>query len=211
MSLKSFLLSVKKDKNIMEKFYMWRYELWSKLPLSWRDFYYKVTGFCWHRYTTIKSRHLPHTWVDKDTILVFTTFEILEKFIEEECSPGIVEWYHDGNIVEYDGKKVYIMDLWKEILRWWNEEYIPFTDGKHPIEREYLDSIGICRLIEDEPDETYKNGSVIYNSIFRYESEEHKKKHEECKERFYKLEEEIEAKLEEYAGLIWKYRGYMWT
>ena len=108
-------------------------------------------------------------------------------------------------------KKEYIIDILREALSWWNNEYLPFVKGKHPLEKEYHDSMGVCRFLEDEPDEKHEDGSVTYYSLFRYESKEQEDKHEEIRKRYYKLEEDMEVKLDYYAGLIWKFRRYMWT
>lgn len=212
MSMKSFKLSAKEDKSIWERFYLWRYEQWDKLPYSWKEFYWQVRGFCWDRHTTIKSRHLDHTWCDKDVVLVYTTFEILERFLEEECGEdGIVDWYTNAEVTYCRMKKEYVIDILREALSWWNDEYLPFINGKHPLEKEYHATMGVCRLLEDDPDERHEDGSVTYYSLFRYESKEQEDKYKEVRDRYYKLEEDMEAKLGYYAGLVWKFRRYMWT
>lgn len=45
---------------------------------------YKTKCFLWHRYSTVKPRWLPHTWVDRDYLLLYTGFEILCRFFEDE-------------------------------------------------------------------------------------------------------------------------------
>jgi hypothetical protein len=49
-------------------------------------------------------------------------FEVLTQFIEEECSPGNVEWYGEyGHKITIDGKKIYVMDEMLDLYYWWNE------------------------------------------------------------------------------------------
>jgi hypothetical protein len=38
----------------------------------------------WHRYNVIVCRALPPTWCDRDYLLVYAAFQILEDFVERE-------------------------------------------------------------------------------------------------------------------------------
>lgn len=184
MSIKTFKLSMKEKLTLLEKFYIFQDRLFEKLPWSWREFYWKTKGFFWNRYSTIKSRHLDHTWHDRDQLLVYTTFEILEKFLEEECGEdGTVNWYTDNETTYCRMKKEYIIDIFREALEWWNKVYLPYVNGDHPF------------LIEYNKNVPFKN---------KTERDYHL-------DRIHELEEEMESKLEYYAGLIWKFRGCMWT
>lgn len=89
-----------------------------------RDLYYAFTGRFWHRYSTIKSRHLWHTWCDKDLILEMTSFEILQRFLEEESHN--VNW---DDCVTPEGE--HVMTSWITTIRWFREVYLPYFKGEN--------------------------------------------------------------------------------
>lgn len=71
-----------------------KYTYWKIIPYNYRIFQilYRLKCRFWKKYTTYKPRYLDHTWHDKDNILLHICFEVFCKFIEEECSPGQVDW-----------------------------------------------------------------------------------------------------------------------
>jgi len=92
------------------------------------NMWYNFKCWAWHRYSTIRCHHLPHTWSDRRTLLLHASFEILVDFIDDECSPGHVLWYGEGaHMIEVDGKQKNVMDEMLELKHWWekvyNEEY----------------------------------------------------------------------------------------
>lgn len=79
------------------------------------DLWYRLKCFLWYRYTTVKPRTLKfHTWTDRDNLLLHCSFEILCRFLEEECSPGIVDW-------DCDEEDKQAMKTMKELYVWWNK------------------------------------------------------------------------------------------
>lgn len=73
--------------------------MWDSLEVLWRtvhrkakDAYWYVRGVLWDRHNVLKIKTLPPTWTDRDTHLVHAIFQILTDFLEEECSPGHVDW-----------------------------------------------------------------------------------------------------------------------
>ena len=112
-----------------------RYKYWEIWPNNLRpsEIFYTLKCFFWHRYSTVRPRWLGHTWCDRDTLLIFSMFEILTRFVEEECSPGHIDWYHDqGSKIRIEGELVdkYVRDEMDDLLEWWNNEYLPFYNGK---------------------------------------------------------------------------------
>ncbi len=89
------------------------------IPHKWRpnNLYWKIKAY-FVRYTTIKSRYLGHEWHDRDGILIYTIFEIAERFIEQEVLPRHKtekdwEWQKEHNPNFYES--------WKEtiaIIEW---------------------------------------------------------------------------------------------
>lgn len=125
------------------------FKYWDIVPYNWRpmEIWYRIKCFCWKRYTTVKSRHLSHQWCDKTELIPYTLFEMLEDFVEKECSPGHIEWYGQyGHKVLVGMEYKYVRDEMTDLLKWWNEVYIPYTKGEHPeqirlqeLQKEYND------------------------------------------------------------------------
>lgn len=193
--------------------------------LRLKDRWYYVKCFLFKRYTTVKSRHLAHTWTDKCETLPYTMFEILERFLEEECAgywwegeyreDGIVQWRHeDGHKVvpgEFwtgetykDPRAVYAIDEMREILRWWNERYLKW----YPAEEERLLNemmrisdiewapIGEGEYLQMET--IYKNGAT--EEMLRANLQAIRE-----------LEEQRDRELEEYMIRLVRVRRLLWT
>lgn len=95
----------------------------SIIPYDYRpsQLYYRAKCFLC-RYSTVKSRYLPHTWCDRDNLLFHTSMEILSEFLEKECSPGIVNWEAD----EWHSDAMREM---RTIYKWYHEEYMGKLDS----------------------------------------------------------------------------------
>lgn len=116
-----------------------RLKYWRLIPYEYRpsNLFY---GFkCWltRPYTTIKGRYLPHTWCDRDQVLLHTAFEILSQFIERECSPGNVDWYSKERPpkIIVNGVEKHIRDEMQELYDWWHLIY----NKKYVEEQEKID------------------------------------------------------------------------
>jgi len=104
-----------------------KYTYWSVWPECLRPMtmWYNFKCWAWHRYSTVRSPHLPNTWCDRRELLLYTSFQILTDFIDDECSPGYVDWYHEGgHQVEVNGVMENVMDEMKELYYWWNTLYL---------------------------------------------------------------------------------------
>lgn len=96
---------------------------WHRWPYDWRPMqaWYRLKCFVWHRYTTVRSRYHGHTWSDKTELVPHAMFELLSRFIEQECSPGHVEWYGEwGHKVTVDGEEKYVRDEMQGLYDWWH-------------------------------------------------------------------------------------------
>ena len=99
-----------------------KYYYWKKVDHNWRpgQLYYRAKCFLFKRYSTVKSRYLPHTWTDRSELLLYTSFEILSQFIEKECNPGIVDWYYEGgHKILVDGEMKNVRDEMQDLYDWW--------------------------------------------------------------------------------------------
>lgn len=99
---------------------------WHRWPYDWRPMqvWYRLKCFVWHRYTTVRPRYLGHTWCDKTELMPQIMFELLSQFIEQECSPGHVEWYGEGgHKITANGVEKYVRDEMQELYDWWHTVY----------------------------------------------------------------------------------------
>jgi len=112
-----------------------QYAYWSIVPHHLRPgrLWYRFKCWVWHRYSTVKPRDLPHTWVDRCHLMPHMIFEILSNFIEEECGPdGHVEWYGDEpHLIEVGGKQVNVRDEMQDLYDWWHTDYTKNIDHIH--------------------------------------------------------------------------------
>jgi len=94
-----------------------RFALWKRfLPHDYRpkELWYKLKCLCWKRYSTVKPRWLPHTWIDRGDLLHYIAFELLVQFLDNEAH--IILWEADERYYDY-----------QEMLRlrdWWENRYL---------------------------------------------------------------------------------------
>jgi hypothetical protein len=108
---------------------------WSIVPHHLRpgQLWYRFKCWIWHRYSTVKPRGLPHTWVDRSHLMPHMIFEILSNFIEKECGENcFVEWYGDDpHMIEVSGHQVNVRDEMQDLYDWWHKDYIVNIDNIH--------------------------------------------------------------------------------
>jgi hypothetical protein len=114
-----------------------------------RELWYQFKCFAWHRYSTVRPRRLPHTWVDRSDLLPHLMFEVLSQFVENECSPGCVEWHcENSHKITRNGEEIFVRDELQAIYDWWNVTY----NKEYPEKEEAL----LERMMAFEPDSTFK-------------------------------------------------------
>jgi len=48
-------------------------------------------------------------------------FEVLTRFIDDECSPGYVQWYgEEGHKITVNDQEKYVLDEMKDLVAWWD-------------------------------------------------------------------------------------------
>ena len=81
-------------------------------------------------------------------LLPYTMFEILGQFIEDECSPGHIEWYGEhGHKVTVDGEEKYVRDEMSELWRWWRDDYRVGYDKRRDAIHDEIDKVDDESLI----------------------------------------------------------------
>lgn len=88
------------------------YFLWSKA----HDLWYGFKCWAWGRYSTVRPRWLPHTYVDPDVLLAHCMFEILGRHLEE--MRGL--WDYDNGNDQRTPQELEMIEHWK----WWTETYL---------------------------------------------------------------------------------------
>lgn len=175
---------------------MWnkiRYAYWDIIPYDYRpgNIWYRVKCRLWKRYSVVKPRYLPYTWCDKDYIMAHAMFELLSKFIEDECSPGHIQWYGEyPHMVEVNGEQVNVRDEMQALYDWWHKQYNKaYQEEKDAIYAESTDE-PLC----DE------NGMFCMSDYNRG-----------VYGRASQLEQDYEKQLDDNLIRLLKIRRYMWT
>ncbi len=190
--------------------------IWDKIRYKYYDLvdydhrpaqlWYRFKCWAWRRYTTVKPRYLPHTWVDRRDQLHHMMFEILSQFIERECSPGHVDWEGSGHMVEVNGEQVNVRKEMQDLYDWWHKVYmkeIPAIEDKlwkeaepHFPDTEFVpieSSPGLCSM-----ESKFKSSDS--EQIYRQKLDE-----------INKLERDTEEELQRRLHRLINIREYLWT
>jgi hypothetical protein len=125
-------------------------------------------------------------------------FEILGQFLEQECSPGHIEWYGEyGHKVTVNGVEKYVRDEMQDLWDWWCKDYIvgipAREDAIHAeIEKYDGESNGPWYCREYANLETAARVKELYRELTTLETSMH---------------EELQARLHRLVDV----RGCMWT
>ena len=186
-----------------------KYKYWEIWPHCLRPMtmWYNFKCWAWHRYSTIRCRNLPNTWCDRRTILLHASFEILTQFIDEECSPGHVEWYGDGaHQVEVNGSTENVMDEMKELYFWWNTVYLKEYPEKCDKLWDAVDGPEmLCVPQEGQPDFIAGQLEMVYRD------DEHRDGYKARINGINALEGFMDRKAEEMLKRLAAVRLWMWT
>lgn len=188
-----------------------KYKYWEIWPACLRPFtmWYNLKCWAWHRYGTIRCRHLPHTWSDRRTILLHVSFETLTQFIDEECSPGHVEWYGGcPHQVMVNGVMENIMDEMKELYYWWDTVYLKEYPEKCD---ELWEEASKCspRML-CVPYDGMSN-HIAGKLVMEYENDEQRDKYKALTDEINELEQLMDEKAEEMLKRLAAVRLWMWT
>jgi len=178
--------------SLKEKIYLKWYDFkdwlryFSVIKQVWDGWYY-IKCALWKRYNRVYVKTLPPTWCDRDTLMSYTMFQILEDFVKRECSPGSVDW-------DADEEHRFVRKKMDELLDWWHNIYLKFDEfegydkskATPDNERFTKNEDGYYTFCSNEYDETF------------YTEASYKEK---------KMEETLSIKLKELIDI----RPWMWT
>jgi hypothetical protein len=186
-----------------------KYWYWDVIPYDYRpsELWSKVKCFLWKRYKIVNPRYLPYTWCDRRELLAHAMFEILSNFVEKECSPGCVDWYHEyAHKINIDGKEVFVRDEMQHLYDWWHKaylkEYAEIEEHLWDLYTKFTPPIEKC---------FEKDGKYYRLDMTNGLSEEDRKKHEMVVDSIKKFEIFIEEELQEKLHRIVNVRLSMWT
>lgn len=194
-----------------------RYMYWDLIPYKYRpgQLWYKLICRLWRRYTVIKSRYLPYTWVDRCDLLPETMFEILSQFIEKECSPGTVQWYGEhGHKIVVNGTAKFVRDEMQYLYDWWHDTYkVDYDKAEEQLcEKSKLhhpDRIFIP--IDEEGNETDEENASWFEYCPQFKNCEDKEMYNAALDTLYALEVTKEKELDEMLHRLINIRPYLWT
>jgi hypothetical protein len=121
----------------------WLGDKWSTVRHFFKDHWYDLKCFFWHRYRTVKPTSLPgHGWVDRDELMLHCAFQCLVDFVEKEERPNPCQdfetykrqWGDDDERSNFSLSDDYLLEKRKvdlEILalyNWWKVDYLEIRD-----------------------------------------------------------------------------------
>lgn len=183
-----------------------RYKYWDLVPYEYRprSLYRWLKCWLFKRYTTIKPRYLDHQWHDRMVILPHVMFEILSQFIEQECSPGHIDWEASGHMVKVHGKEVNVRDEMQTLYDWWHKVY----NGSYPaVYEELWEEAKECSPTSYFSD--LSAGFCEYDPKFK--TEEDKMTYHRIIKAIRKLERQQERELAENMHRVVNLMPYLWT
>jgi len=196
------------DENEWRGWWNWiQLKYWHMLPYNWRpgQILYRLKCFFFKRYTTIRPRTLNyHTWCDRSELLPHMMFEILSRFIEQECSPGHVEWYGEyGHKIMVNGEEKYVRDEMQELYDWWHKVYLKEIPEK-------VDKIW-DQIHENRPEYLFKKVDVGYEYDPRFEYEDQHEKYDLLIKQINEIEHNARIDLEDRLIRMVRLIPFMWT
>lgn len=181
---------------------------WKILPYEYRPGHllYRLKCRFWLRYSTVKPRHLPHTWCDRCVLMPHAMFEILCQFIEQECSPGYVNWYGEhGPKIEVNGKQEFVMDEMLDLMHWWKVQY---NDQLIRLRNTFIE---IAHKYSPEDMFTEVEGTGFYRWTLHWDNPNREVMYRRFMKAADKLEEEVSKSLQRNMHRLVNVAPYMWT
>lgn len=163
----------------------------------------------WHKirywnHTTIRARTLPrHGPCDYREQLAHIMFEVLSRFIEEECSPGIRDWYSNPYTVTIDGVEKNVRDEMQDLYNWWHEQFLKGYPAEEEKLWEMAEKHAPLANVRQE------NGKGVWEPVF--ESTEDKVAYNNIVHSISELEGNRELELQRRLQRLVNLRLYMWT
>jgi len=106
----------------MRRYHMRRYRF-RHLTRRLCDAWYWLRCRLWHHYNVVVCRALPPTWCDRDYLLVFAAFQILEDFVKHEQPWEFTADVYAAYVTECGEEQAHEREAaWKtirELYAWW--------------------------------------------------------------------------------------------
>lgn len=116
----------------------WFSNKWHNIERFFKDCWYDLKCYFWHRYRTVKPTTLPgHGWIDRDELMLHCMFQCLTDFVEKEERPNPCAnfeaykqlWGDDEERIRHHISEEFLLEKRKidlEILalyNWWKNDY----------------------------------------------------------------------------------------
>jgi hypothetical protein len=96
-----------------------------------KNLWYKLTCRYWFRYNTVVCKAIPPTWIDRDLLLLYAAFQILEDFVEKERGhfyEDVYTLYVEQCGVEDARRRAETWEIVRELYNWWQKRKQHFDD-----------------------------------------------------------------------------------
>lgn len=197
------------NKNLWDIFYEFVENIWYKIiPYDYRPkhLYYKYIKN-WNK-RRVHSKYLgKHGWCDRTELLPHLIFQVLDDFINEECSPEYVDWAASGLTVLVDGVSINVRDEMTAISEWWNNIY----KKEYPRQcNEIWNRIHECGgKSEFTPLDKEYNGEKLFEWNMIYPSKEKEEMSDKLMDELYGLEKKMDQDLLSYMHRVVNLREFL--
>ena len=96
-----------------------------------RNLWYRLTCRFWHRFNVVVCKSIPSTWIDRDFLLLYAAFQILEDFVQKERGhfyEDVYALYVEDCGVEEATQRELEWNKLRELYAWWNQRKHRFDD-----------------------------------------------------------------------------------
>jgi hypothetical protein len=167
------------------------FEIWSRLPYSWRETWWKVKAIFSPEHKKLRKA-LPRTWADTTELIRILNFAMLTEFYEDEFLDGWVDWDSD--------------ESHKQFKDWLTASYIYIKLERPELEKRYWEAMPNDDFFSQFEKTTDSHGQTVYK---------HKGDPKQCYNERYGKADKIEQEMLEkdtsiLTGIIEK-RDRFWT
>jgi len=163
--------------------------------------------------------------MDKSELLPHVMFEILSRFIEDECQPEeLVDWYHEESNKKIipgqpyswekadDPNAVWVRDEMQTLYDWWHNVYLKQADEEYNEWYAFFRKHATDRFekLDTSDNETISEHDLLSWS-HEWDTEENQEIGDAIFQKCRKLEEELEEQLRENMIRLCNLRPFLWT
>ena len=201
LELKMFKINIKGIWDKIEDSY-WFIFYRSSFAHRTKEIYYSIFGTKPH---IVKTELKPTSWIDKDSILMYSMMKLIIDFVDEEKAfTGHVDWDYDET---HKDARTNIL----EVYNWWKNYPNRQKEISEALDK-WHDKSSIKKWFDKEnKDEDYDSETKVYRMDNKHANPEDEIVEKDLFGALHLLEEKLDKEEEEMMHKIVKYRHFLWT